>query len=237
MSTGEEHDQTSVSVDDPEAAAETAKRKLDIDVQIADAGACKKHVTITIPRAEIERQFDESLGAFQKEAQVPGFRPGRAPKTLVVKRFRKQVSDQVKSTLLMETLEQVDRDYQLNPITQPRLDVAAIALPDEGPMSFDMEVEVRPEFTAPEFKGLKVQRPIRTVTDKDVDVQFDRFLERYAQIVPKLEGAAEVGDQRADEELGGDEGRNGVAGKAKHHRLAQPARHHRLARPERDPRA
>ncbi len=194
MSTGEANDQTSVSVDDPEVAAEPEKRKLEIDVQIADAGACKKHVTITIPRAEIERQFDESLGNFQKEAQVPGFRPGRAPKTLVVKRFRKQVSDQVKSTLLMETLEQVDRDYQLNPITQPRLDVAAIALPDEGPMSFDMEVEVRPEFTVPEFKGMKVQRPIRTVTDKDVDVQFDRFLERYAQIVPKLEGAAEVGD-------------------------------------------
>ncbi|MDR3619745.1 MAG: trigger factor [Paludisphaera borealis] len=194
MSTGEERDQTSVSVDEPEAAVEPEKRKLEIDVQIDDAGACKKHVKITIPRAEIDRQFDESLGAFQKEAQVPGFRPGRAPKTLVVKRFRKQVSDQVKSTLLMETLEQVDRDYQLNPITQPKLDVAAISLPDEGPLSFDMEVEVRPEFAAPVFKGLKVKRPIRTVTDKDVDSQFERFLERYAQIVPKLEGAAQVGD-------------------------------------------
>jgi len=195
MSTGEERDQTSVSVDELETpTAEPVKRKLEIDVQIEDAGACKKHVKITIPRAEIDRQFDESLGAFQKEAQVPGFRPGRAPKTLVVKRFRKQVSDQVKSALLMETLEQVDRDYQLNPITQPKLDVAAIALPDEGPMSFDMEVEVRPEFAAPDFKGLKVKRPVRTVTDKDVDVQFDRFLERYAQIVPKLEGAAQVGD-------------------------------------------
>jgi trigger factor len=194
MSTGEEHDQTSsVSVDEPEAAA-PEKRKLEIDVQINDAGACKKHVTITIPRAEIDRQYDESLVAFQKDAQVPGFRPGRAPKNLVVKRFKKQVSDQVKSTLLMETLEQVDRDYELNPITQPKLDVAAITLPDEGPMSFDMEVEVRPEFTAPDFKGMKVKRPIRTVTDKDVDLQYERFLERYAQVVPKLEGAAKVGD-------------------------------------------
>jgi trigger factor len=193
MSTGEERDPSSVSVDEPEAA-EPEKRKLEIDVKIDDAGACKKHIKITIPRAEIDRQFDESLGAFQKEAQVPGFRPGRAPKTLVVKRFKKQVADQVKSTLLMETLEQVDRDYQLNPITQPKLDVAAISLPEEGPMSFDMEVEVRPEFPVPSFKGLKVKRPIRTVTDKDVDVQYKRFLERYAQIVPKLDGAAQVGD-------------------------------------------
>ncbi|OJW22181.1 MAG: trigger factor [Planctomycetales bacterium 71-10] len=195
MTPGEELQSTAVEPTEAEAAqAEPEKRKLEIDVQVSDAGACKKHVTITIPRAEIDRQYEESLKTLQKEAQVPGFRPGRAPKTLVVKRFKKQVGDQVKSALLMETLEQVDRDYQLNPITQPKLDVAAIALPDEGPLTFDMEVEVRPEFAAPAYQGLKVKRPVRTVSDKDVDVQYDRFLERYARVVPKLEGGAEIGD-------------------------------------------
>ncbi|MDG3004408.1 trigger factor [Paludisphaera mucosa] len=198
MTPGEDNElTTSTSVEEPEGEAtsvEPEKRKLDLDVQVKDAGACKKHITITIPRAEIDRQFEESLGALQKEAQVPGFRPGRAPKTLVVKRFKKQVADQVKSTLLMESLEQIDRDYQLNPITQPKLDVAAIELPEEGPLAFDMEVEVRPEFAVPSYQGLKVKRPVRTVTDKDVDVQYERFLERYARIVPKLEGGAEIGD-------------------------------------------
>jgi trigger factor len=195
MTSGEELQSTAVEpTEDETAQAEPEKRKLELDVQVSDAGACKKHVTITIPRSEIDRQYEASLGTLQKEAQVPGFRPGRAPKTLVVKRFKKQVADQVKSTLLMETLDQVDRDYQLNPITQPKLDVAAIALPDEGPLTFDMEVEVRPEFAAPAYQGLKVKRPIRDISDKDVDVQYSRFLERYARVVPKLEGGAEVGD-------------------------------------------
>lgn len=195
MTSGEESLSTAVEPTEVETAqAEPEKRKLDIDVQVSDAGACKKHITITIPRAEIDRQYEESLGTLQKEAQVPGFRPGRAPKTLVVKRFKKQVADQVKSALLMETLEQVDRDHQLNPITQPKLDIAAIALPEEGPLTFDMEVEVRPEFAVPAYQGLKVKRPVRTVSDKDVDVQYNRFLERYARVVPKLEGGAEVGD-------------------------------------------
>ena len=197
MTPGDENELTSTAVEDSgdEAAqAEPEKRKLDLDVQIKDAGACKKHITVTIPRTEIDRQYEESLGAMQKEAQVPGFRPGRAPKTLVVKRFKKQVADQVKSSLLMETLDQIDRDFQLNPITQPKLDVAAIELPEEGPMAFDMEVEVRPEFAVPAYQGLKVKRPVRTVTDKDVDGQYERFLERYAQVVPKLEGGAEIGD-------------------------------------------
>jgi trigger factor len=195
MTSGEELQSTPVEPTEAETVqAEPEKRKLELDVQIADAGACKKHVTITIPRTEIDRQYEESLGTLQKEAQVPGFRPGRAPKTLVVKRFKKQVADQVKSALLMETLDQVDRDYQLNPITQPKLDVNAIALPEEGPLTFDMEVEVRPEFAVPSYQGLKVKRPVREISDKDVDIQYDRFLERYARVVPKLEGGAEIGD-------------------------------------------
>ena len=124
----------------------------------------------------------------KREAAVPGFRPGRAPRQLVEKRFRKQVADQVKSTLLMAALEQLDEDYKLNPITQPKLDVEAIELPDEGPMTFEMDVEVRPDFPLPAYKALTVKRPVRTITEADVEAQLKPFLERYAQLVPKLEG-------------------------------------------------
>jgi trigger factor len=94
----------------------------------------------------------------------------------------------------MAALEQLDEDYQLNPITQPQLDVEAIELPDEGPMQFEMDVEVRPDFPLPAYKALTVKRPVKTITDADVDAQYTRFLERYAQLVPKLEGGAEQGD-------------------------------------------
>ncbi len=99
MSTGEAERDASTSVSDqpvdlpsePGPGSEQeqeAKRKLEIDVQIQDVGPCKKHLKITVPRSEIERQFEESLETFQRDAQVPGFRPGRAPRQLVVKRFR-----------------------------------------------------------------------------------------------------------------------------------------------------
>ena len=84
---------------------------------------------------------------------MPGFRPGRAPRQLVIKRFKKQVSEQVKSSLLMASLEQLDKDYELDPITQPQLDVAAIELPEDGPMNFEMDVEVRPQFDAARLQG------------------------------------------------------------------------------------
>ena len=199
MSTGE-HDldqSASTSAVDDQAGAEgdtPTKHKLDLDVQITDVGPCKKHLKIAIARPEIERQFDESLRSVRKEAAVPGFRPGRAPRQLVEKRFRKEVAEQVKSTLLFSALEQLDEDYKLNPISQPNLDVGAIDLPDEGPMRFEMDVEVRPEFAVPSYKALTVKKPVKTIGEADVDAQLTRFLERYAQLVPKLEGGAEVGD-------------------------------------------
>src|SRR3954469_24381727 len=138
MSTGEQDLETEATEETLDAEAEQAKRKLDLDVQISDVGPCKKHIKVAIARTEVERQFDESLGSMKKEAAVPGFRPGRAPKTLVEKRFRKQVAEQVKSSLLMACLEQLDEDYELNPISEPHLDLETIEIPDEGPTRFEM---------------------------------------------------------------------------------------------------
>jgi len=197
MSTGEHDLDSPVSTAEQNQGAEgdgQEKRKLDLDVQISDVGPCKKHLKIAIAHSEIERQFSESLGTMKREAVVPGFRPGRAPRQLVEKRFRKEVAGQVKSTLLMAALEQLDEDYKLNPITQPNLDIETIELPDEGPMRFEMDVEVRPDFPLPAYKALTVKRPVKAISEADVDAQLKSFLERYAQLVPKLEGGAEQGD-------------------------------------------
>jgi trigger factor len=188
MSTGEQYNESALSTDEP------TPQKLDLDVQITDVGPCKKHLKVAIAREDIDRQFDESLGTMKREAAVPGFRPGRAPRELVQKRFRKEVSEQVKSTLLMASLDQIDEDYKLHPISQPTLDLKAIELPEEGPLRFELDLEVQPEFTLPDYKSLTVKRPIKSIADPDVDAQLKLFLERYAQLVPKLEGGAVIGD-------------------------------------------
>jgi trigger factor len=173
---------------------EEVKAKLDLTVDIRNVGPCKKHVAVAISRDEIDRQFSDSLGSMKRDAQVPGFRPGHAPLSLIEKRFKKQVSEQVKSNLLMAALEQLDDDYKLKPITPPKLDVAAITLPDTGPLKFEIEVEVRPDFPMPSYKDLTISRPVKAIEESDVDAQMTSFLERYGQQVPKLEGGAEFGD-------------------------------------------
>ena len=73
-------------------------------VTIEDAGPCKKKVVIEIPEEAIKKATDEQYGELHKEAQIPGFRKGRAPRRLLEKRFGKEVSEQVKLKLLARTM-------------------------------------------------------------------------------------------------------------------------------------
>src|SRR5262249_49340068 len=132
MSTGEQE----LEAPEGEATESEAPRKLDLEVEIENTGPCKKHVKVAVSRSESESEFEKSLVTMKKEALVPGFRPGHAPRQLVEKRFRKQVAEQVKASLLMAALQQIDEDYSLEPITQPELDIQAIELPEEGPLRF-----------------------------------------------------------------------------------------------------
>ncbi len=108
------------------------------------------------------------------EAQVPGFRAGRAPRKLVEHRFRKEVKDQVKSNLLMDSMAQVTDDQKLAAISEPDFDLAAVEVPDDGPMTFEFDIEVRPEFDMPNGRA-DVERPTREFTEKDVDAQLQQL--------------------------------------------------------------
>src|SRR4051795_9929792 len=177
-----------------EGEGEEAKDEpLSLDVQVASPSACERHVTVTIARQDIDRYFDDAFSEMMPTAAVPGFRSGRAPRKVVEHRFRDEVSDQVKSSLLLDSLEQISEEQRFTAISEPNFDLEAVEVPKEGPMTFEFKIEVRPEFDMPEWKGLKLNRPVREFTDADIDDQLAQMLARYGQLVP-FEGAASEGD-------------------------------------------
>jgi len=175
-----------------EAVAETPV-KLDLQVDIERKGACERHVTVTVPRTDIERYFENALKDLMPKAAVPGFRIGRAPRKIVETRFRKDVTDQVKGSLLMDSLAQVSDSGELSPISEPDFDPLSISLPEEGPMKFEFDIEVRPEFDLPNWKGLSIERPMREFSEDDVDAQLKQLLSAQGNMVPH-DGPAGLGD-------------------------------------------
>ncbi len=168
-------------------AAPEGPVKLPQQVEITDAGPCKKHVKVTVDRAAIDGRMDEKFSDLMVEhpAHVPGFRPGKAPRKIIERKFGKEVAGEVKNEVLMASLEQLAEENLLSPLSPPELDPAAVVIPDEGPMVYEFDIEVRPEFDLPDYKGLKLRRPTHTFTDAEVAREAKRLLEPYGTIVPK----------------------------------------------------
>jgi trigger factor len=175
---------------DEQGQEQEAKPKLTLEVQVDKPSACRRHITVTVSRADVDRYFHESFSELMPNAQVPGFRAGRAPRKLVEQRFREQVSDQVKGQLLMEAMTQINEDHDFSAISEPEFDFEAIELPETGPLKFEFDLEVRPEFDLPKWKGLSLDRLTRNFTAQDVDHQLRSILSDHGDWVVHEGGAA-----------------------------------------------
>jgi trigger factor len=119
-----------------------ARAKLVQTVVMDDIGPCKKHIKVTIDRTSIDKRLDAKYKEIVPDANVAGFRPGKAPRALVVRRYAKEVGDQVKGELLLESLEQLAEEHDVAPLAAPNIDPLKIELPKTGPMVYEF-VEVR----------------------------------------------------------------------------------------------
>ncbi len=167
------------------AAPEEGPGKLNQAVEIKDIGPCKKHITVSIAREDIDARLSDEFSKLMVDTPVSGFRPGKAPRRIVERRFRKEVTDQVKGQLLMESLEQLATDHDIAALSAPELDPSKIEIPEQGPFIYEFNVEVRPQFDLPNYKGLKLRRPVQTFTDADIAREEHKLLAPYGQIVPK----------------------------------------------------
>ncbi len=165
------------------------------DVKVEKRGACERHVTVTIAAEEIDRYFQKQFDELVPKAEVPGFRIGKAPRSLVENKFRKQIGDQVKGMILMDSLSQVSNGNEFAAIGEPDLDFDAVDLPDAGALTYEFNIEVRPEFELPNWRGLELERPEHEFKDAEIERSVDEFFTRAttAHLVPVDEPVA-VGD-------------------------------------------
>ncbi|MEO1526082.1 MAG: trigger factor [Planctomycetota bacterium] len=181
----------STSIDSAES---TEQPPLQFDVEVKSPQACVRDVVVTIPEPEVKRYLKEAYDELVPEAQVPGFRSGRAPRRLVEKQFKERVVEQVKGKLLMDALGQVTDSQDFSAISEPDFDYKSIPEPGEGPFVFQFSIEVRPEFKTPEWKGLKLTKPVENIDEDSVSDALNRVLRDRATFEATDEAAA-IGDK------------------------------------------
>lgn len=178
-----------------EPGKEAEVKKLRQEVEIKDIGPCKKHIKVSVSREDIDDRMNDHFKTMMGDTAVRGFRPGKAPRKVVERRFQKEVGDQVKTEVLMASLEQLAEDHDIAPLSPPELDPQAVVIPKDGPLVYEFDVEVRPQFDLPLYKGLKLTRYVHTFTPEEIDGQYKSMLEIFAEKVEKNPPVVAEGDQ------------------------------------------
>lgn len=178
---------TAVATPDAPADGQEGPVKLVQTVEISDVGPCKKHIKVVVDRKQIDERFDEKFTELvrSEQPQIRGFRPGKAPRKLIEKQYGESVGEEVKTQVLMASLEQLAEEQQIAPLSPPDLDPNRIEIPKEGPFIYEFDIEVRPEFDLPDYKGLKLRRPVHTYSPTEIEREKRRLLERFGQLAPK----------------------------------------------------
>lgn len=114
-------------------------------VNIVEAGPCKKKISVEISEEAIKMAFDQQYRKLNRDTKVPGFNKGRAPRKLLEKRYGKEVNEQVKLKLLADASDLAIKDNGLDMLDKPDIKYEDIKLPENGPMKFEFEMNVRPD--------------------------------------------------------------------------------------------
>jgi trigger factor len=163
-------------------------------ITIKEAGPCKKKVSIEIPQETITNATDEQYNSLRRDALVPGFRKGRAPRRLLEKRFGKETSEQIKLKLIADATDSAIKDNELDILGEPDVDFEKIEMPAEGPLKFEFEVEVQPQFELPKLEGIPLNKQKVEVTDKQVDKEVEQ-LRKYSGVWTPRPASTQRGEQ------------------------------------------
>ena len=154
------------------ATATESKNK----VTITDDGPSRKKIEIEIPADAVDEKLTGSLETLAAEAELPGFRKGRAPKRLLEKKFSELIGREAKSELITSAYSQAVEDNELKVIGDPIAEgVEDVEVEAGKPMKFIFAVEVLPEFDLPELDGIDVAKPLLEVTDEQVDGELEKL--------------------------------------------------------------
>ena len=167
---------------------------------------CVATLSVEIPAETVRGERETIVSEYARKARVPGFRPGKAPRSVVEKRFGKQISEELNEKLINEAYDEALRKEELRV-----LDFGApqdvTELPDGG-LRFVSTLMLAPDIQLPDYKGIAVTVPPLEVPEEDLQAQLQNLRERFADFNDIEDRAAEMGDFAVIDYSGSVEGKS-----------------------------
>jgi trigger factor len=150
-----------------------------VNVSVENLAPCKKLVRVELDAAAVNAAFDAITKDYQKQAALPGFRPGKAPRDMVVKKYDEEIKEEARRKLIGDSYRKAIEEQKLNVVGHP--DIEEVQFGRGQALQFTATVETAPEFQLPEYKGLPATLEMKSVTDADVDRALDMLRGQQAK--------------------------------------------------------
>ena len=165
--------------------------------ELKEISPTQKQIDIEIDADAVRAVYDRISDNYAHNANVPGFRPGHAPRAVVRTRFKDQIRTEVLRELLPSAVQQAVEEYKLDPLGEPELNLENSEGLDrlgQQSIAFNVSVDVLPEIKLGEYKGLETTRRTRPVKDEDVERVIEQLRENSASLEPVEDRGAQIGD-------------------------------------------
>jgi trigger factor len=148
-------------------------------VTVEDQSSVKKILHIEVPQADVARELNGAYQHLKKTAKIKGFRPGKAPRSVLERRFGKDVNADVTGKLIQSAFMDALKETELKIVGSPKVDPPD--LDAQNPYCFDAEVEVNPEIGDIAYQGLELTRTNYTASDEELDLQLKMLRKNMAK--------------------------------------------------------
>jgi len=165
--------------------------------ELIDVSPTRKEIKIEIEPAEIRDAYDRISREYSKAANVPGFRPGHAPTSVVRTRYKSEIRSEVLRELLPDAVNNAIVEHSLSAIGEPDVQLdnsEALDHLGDQPLTVKVGLEVLPEIELKEYKGLETTRRVRPITEADIDSVVDGLRDSSASLQPVEDRASQLGD-------------------------------------------
>ncbi|MEO0607631.1 MAG: trigger factor [Pseudomonadota bacterium] len=139
---------------------------------------------VSVPKADLQKRFDERIEEIRPQMSLKGFRPGKVPASHVKKMFGKDIMGEVVQALLQETSQKAIEDAEVRPAGQPEMkmesDMEKVLSGDED-LSYEMNVDVMPDFEPVDVKTLTIIKPVTEVSDEEIDGRLTQIADANPQ--------------------------------------------------------
>jgi trigger factor len=151
-----------------------------MNVSLTEISPSQKKIRVEIPEPKVTEELQKKYRDLAKKSKIKGFRPGKAPLSIIKSYYGKAVEHEVSSQFIQDTFDDALKEADLKPLTQA--DVSESQFEEGGAFTYTAVVDICPPFELPDYKGLRVHKPAVEVSDEQIQAELDKLVQGHSQL-------------------------------------------------------